>query len=144
MVVFRSFFVLALIAALATGCTQSQPAPTAPSLITSDQLAGTWMLASMELAGEAAQVTPPGARYTLTFAEGRLSTRVDCNVCNGAFALSGDALTAGPTLACTRAACPTMAFENAYTRLLAGESTVTLAGDALVLSSARGALHFRR
>jgi heat shock protein HslJ len=77
------------------------------------------------------------------FAQGRLSTRADCNVCSGEFALSGQTLTAGPALACTRAACPTMAFENDYTRLLGGNSMIALSGDTLALSSERGVLRFR-
>ncbi len=98
----------------------------------------------MQATGEAAQVTPAGAIYTVTFAEGLVSTRADCNTCNGAFALSGQTLTVGPALACTRAACPTMAFETAYTRVLDGEHTSTLSGGVLALSSARGALRFTR
>jgi heat shock protein HslJ len=99
---------------------------------------------SIQPAGQAEQTTPGGARYTLTFADGRLSTHVDCNTCSGAFAVSGQTLTAGPALACTRAACPTMAFENAYTRLLSGDSGITLSGNRLVLLSARGAVRLTR
>jgi heat shock protein HslJ len=69
---------------------------------------------------------------------------VDCNTCSGAFALSGQTLTSGPALACTRAACRTMEFETAYTRMLGGDSTVTLSGATLVLSSARGVLRLTR
>jgi heat shock protein HslJ len=98
----------------------------------------------MQVAGQAVQATPAGATYTLSFADNRLSTRVDCNTCSGTFALSGATLTAGPALACTRAACPTMAFETAYTGILSGDSTVTLSGSTLVLSSERGALSFSR
>jgi heat shock protein HslJ len=141
MTTFRSFFVLALVTA--AGCAQAS-APAAPSPLTHDQIAGAWNLAFVEPAGEVAQAAPSDARYTLAFADGRLSTRVDCNVCNGPFALVGDALTTGPALACTRAACPTMAFGHVYTELLTGTSRVTLAGDTLVLSSARGVLHFTR
>jgi heat shock protein HslJ len=65
-------------------------------------------------------------------------------MCSGAFILSGQTLTVGPTLACTRAACPTMAFESTYTHLLSGDSSVSLSGGTLVLSSARGVLHFTR
>jgi heat shock protein HslJ len=75
---------------------------------------------------------------------GRLSTRADCNVCGGAFQLSGKTLIAGPALACTRAACPTMAFESTYTSMLSGESTVTFSDGVLELSSARGVLRFTR
>ena len=147
---FRSFVGLFAIASLAAGCSEASSTPTSPSStsgalpLTADQIAGTLTLLSIQPAGQAEQATPAGTSYTLTFADGRLSTRVDCNICKGAFALSGQILTAGPMLACTRAACPTMAFENAYTRLLGGESTATLSSDTLVLSSAQGTLRFTR
>src|SRR5262245_19525836 len=144
----RSLAALVVIASL-FGCAgrSSTPAPSpvtgSPSL-TADQLSGTWTLVSIQPAGQADQPTPPGASYTLTFTDGRLSTRVDCNMCNGAFTLSGQTLTAGPLLVCTRAACPTMAFESGYTSLLSGESTVSLSNNVLALSSARGVLRFTR
>ena len=109
-----------------------------------DQLAGTWNLVSIQPTGQPEQTTPASASYTLTIGTDRLSTRVDCNTCSGAFALSGRTMTAGPALACTRAACPTMTFENTYTGLLSGESMVTLSGGTLALSSARGVLQFTR
>jgi len=149
----RSLFTLVVLASLASlvvGCAEST-APTSPSSVssgsntlTTDQLTGTWNLVSIQSAGQAEQTVPQGASYVLTFADGRLSTRADCNLCGGGFKLSGQTLTAGPALACTRAACPTMAFESTYTMLLSGDSTVTLSGNTLVLSSARGVLRFAR
>ncbi len=150
MKICSSLVSLVTVAALAVGCSGSSSAPTSPSAaggslaLTADQLAGTWNLASISPTGQAEQATPTGATYTLTFADGRLSTRADCNSCGGAFALAGQTLTAGPALACTRAACPTMAFENVYTSLLSGDSTVTLSDGRLMLSSARGVLNFTR
>jgi len=144
MVTFRFFAPLVLIAALAGGCSTSAT-PTSPSSsLTAGRLAGTWSLVSMQPAGQVEQATPAGATYAVTFADGRLSTRADCNTCNGSFSLSGQTLTAGPALACTRAACPTMDFENAYTRILGGEGTITLSGASLVVSSPRGVLRFAR
>jgi heat shock protein HslJ len=146
----RSLAALVVIASLVAACAERPSTQASPSSIagtpalTADQLTGTWTLVSIQLAGQADQAAPPGASYTLTFADGRLSTRVDCNVCNGAFTLSGQTLNAGPALACTRAACPTMAFEGGYTSLLSGESTVTLSSNVLALSSARGVLRFTR
>ena len=67
---------------------------------------------------------------------------MDCNVCNGAFALAGQTLTVGPNLACTRAACPTMAFETLYTSILSGDHTAEVTGNTLMLSSSRGRLAF--
>lgn len=132
------YFSALVVVVLAFGCDE---APTAP---TTAQLSGTWNLVSMQPGGQAEQATPPGASYTLTFTDGRLSARVDCNTCGGTYALVGPTLTAGPALACTRAACPTMAFENAFTSVLGGDHTVTLSGDTLLLSSARGRLRFSR
>src|SRR5688572_15245463 len=145
------FLGLALLAFVVTGCSTSTALPSSPTgpsstngALTAGEIAGTWHLQAIAQAGRAEQTAPAGAEYTLTLAEGRLSTRVDCNTCGGAFSISGRTLTAGPALACTRAACPTMAFENEYTSLLAGDSTVTLEGGTLVLSSARGMLRFAR
>jgi heat shock protein HslJ len=112
--------------------------------LTPDQLAGTWKLVSIQNAGQSEETSPSSAEYSLTLADGRLSTRADCNVCVGAFTLSGQTLTAGPALACTRAACPTMVFEAAFTGILSGQHTVTLPDGMLVLSSARGVLRFAR
>ena len=143
-------FAVFLAVAAASGCAESSLAPASPSsvggspAVTVSQLAGTWNLVSIQPAGEIPQDTPAGASYTLTFADGRLSTRADCNTCNGAFALSGQDFAAGPVLACTRAACPTMTFEHTYTGLLGGAGTITLSGDVLVLSSSRGVLRFVR
>ena len=147
--VFRSVARLLIVVSLAAGCSASYSTPASPSgsgwpAITAGQLAGTWNLLSIQPTGEAEQATPVGARYTSTFADGRLSTRVDCNTCSGVFAVSGQTLTAGPALGCTRVACATMAFENVYTSLLGGDSTVALSGGTLVLSSARGMLRFTR
>ena len=130
---------LLVVAALAAGCTTDTV--TTP---TTDQLAGSWLLVSIQPAGKVEQPTPAGARYGVMFAAGRVTAQADCNSCSGVFSLSGSTLTAGPTLICTRAACPTMAFENTYTLILAGDSTVAVLGNKLTLTSPRGVLRFTR
>ena len=144
-----SFGITLLVAALTAACTTSVTSPSAvaasPSpAYTVAQLQGTWTLSSIQRTGEARQDRPFNSTYTLTFDESRLSTRADCNSCGGSFSLNGDTLTAGPNLACTRAACPTMAFENAYTAILSGDSTTVVTNSTLTLSSARGTLQFVR
>ncbi len=146
-----TFVSFLFITSLAIGCAQLTSAPSAPSgidgstALTTDQLAGKWTLVSIQPFGQPEQVTPSNANYTLTLsADGHLSTLADCNGCAGTFALSGRTLTAGPALACTRAACPTMQFEIVYTNLLSGDSTVALSDQVLVLSSGRGMLRFTR
>ena len=147
----RYLSALTILAALSVGCSEALSAPTSPSAaadaasaLTADQLAGTWTLVSIQPTGRGEELTPPGATYTLGFATDRLSTRADCNSCSAAFTVSGHTLTVGPVLACTRAACPTMAFENVYTTLLSGETTATVSPGKLVLSSDRGQLRFAK
>jgi heat shock protein HslJ len=103
-----------------------------------------WTLTSIQPAGRSRQDRPAEANYSITFSDGRLSTRADCNVCNGSFSVKDSTLTAASVLACTRAACPTMEFETAYTSLLSGDSNTVIAGNTLTLSSARGVLTFTR
>ncbi len=147
---FYSLVLIVVASFASASCASSSLTPTFPSSVgdstalTADLLACPWKLRSIQVARKAEEATPPGTNYTLTFTDGRLSTRVDCNVCSGGFALSGETLTAGPALACTRAACPTMAFENAYTSVLGGDSTVTLSDGTLVLSASRGVVSFTR
>src|SRR5262245_5455327 len=125
--------VFIIVAVVIAACSE-RATPTAPddgSL--ASRMAGTWTLVSIQPTGAAFQPTPAGAGYNLTFDGGKLSTRADCNTCGGTFTLSGQTITAGPALACTRAACPTMAFENAYTTMLAGDSTVAVSDRTLML-----------
>ena len=118
--------------------------PTSPLTIDTGQLGGSWTLRSIQRVGESEQAAPAGTAYTLTFTDDRVSTRADCNICNGGFTVSGARLTIGPALACTRAACPTMAFESAYTSILAGESTAAVSAGGLTLTSSRGVVRFTR
>jgi heat shock protein HslJ len=140
---------IALATLVVSACSQSVSSPTAVSsppsaAYAAAQLEGTWTLTSIAVAGEAKQDRPFSSIYTLDFKQGRLSTRADCNTCGGSYSIDGSVLTAGPGLACTRAACSTMAFENAYTGILSGDSTMAVTGSTLSLSSSRGTLKFVR
>ncbi|WP_396623909.1 META domain-containing protein [Luteitalea sp.] len=144
-----AFAVLLAASSFTLACSESSSSPTSPtsssgsSALTAGQLAGTWTLASVQPQGQAAQAVPGGATYTITFGDQQLSTRADCNTCGGSYSIAGQTLTTG-ALACTRAACPTMAFESTYTQMLGGTSTVAIAGSTLTLTSTRGALRFVR
>ena len=81
---FSSLLLALLVAALTAACTQSVTSPTVVSsppsaAYTIAQLEGTWTLASIQRAGEARQDRPFNSIYTLSFNEGRLATRADCN-----------------------------------------------------------------
>ena len=146
----RVFVPFALALFLFTGCSMTSNTPTSPSAaagsagLTADQIAGTWSLVSLQPAGQEAQTVPAGASYTFTIVDGRMSTRADCNMCSSAVTLSGQTLNVAEAMACTRAACPTMAFEAAYTSILGGASAVSQSGTGLVLASSRGVLTFAR
>ena len=131
---------LAAVTLFAAGC----DILTAPSSLTEAQLTGAWTLTSLQASGQASQGVPAGATYTLTLADGNLSAKADCNTCGSRYTLSGKTLTAGPVLACTRAACPTAAFESVYTTILGGESTVGGSATSMTLTSTRGTLRFTR
>jgi len=141
---------LLLIVALAVACSNRASSPTSAPVnggappLTIGQVAGTWTLVSIAPAGEAPQTVPAGASYDLTLDGSRASMKADCNRCNGSLAVGGQTLTIGPALACTRAACPTMAFENAYVALIAGDSVATIDNSSLTLTSTRGVVRYRR
>jgi heat shock protein HslJ len=146
----RSTLALLLAGAFAAACASSPvgpdtlPAGGGSTSITSDQVAGTWMLVSIQPSGQAEQAAPSSMLYSLLLADGRVTAKVECNVCGGSLVVGDQALTIGPLLACTRAACPTMAFGNIYTTILAGDSTARIDGNTLTLTSSRGTLRFRR
>jgi heat shock protein HslJ len=148
---FRSIAALLFIACAGmSACSNTDEMSLGPSAggsgataLTAGQLTGTWTLVSLQTMGGPMQAAPAGATYTLTIADDRVSARADCNTCGGAFRLSGAATTVG-LLACTRARCPTMQFEAVFESLLSGDSTATLIGNTLTLSSSRGTLTFVR
>ena len=148
--IYFSFAALLLVVLSAAACSDTPATPSSPSAstgymaLTSENIAGSWTLTTLQPSGSGVQAVPAGATYTISIADGRLSTRADCNVCNGAATLSTQTVTVGSALACTRAACATMAFETAYLAILTGENTVAVTGTSLALSSPRGRLTFVR
>jgi heat shock protein HslJ len=142
---------VALIVLLASAaCSGSGASPLSPSAgggspaLTAGSVAGQWRLAAVQATGRAEQAAPAGARYTMALTDERASLTVDCNVCGGAVVVNGQSMTIGPRLACTLAACPTMAFGNDYLGVLSGDSAARLTGSTLELSSERGMVRFIR
>jgi heat shock protein HslJ len=139
-----------IILAAGIGCASSSALPTSPTAsngstsLTTEQLTGAWRLQSVQVAGQALQNAPADSNYSVTFTEGRISARADCNSCSSGFALSGSKLSVNSAMACTRAACPTMQFEAVYTSLLSGEHTISVNGSNMTWSSERGSLSFAR
>jgi heat shock protein HslJ len=149
--VYFPLFALIVSAGLTVGaCGATTTSPTSPSAaggstaLTASDFSGTWQLVDVQRVEQAAQPVPEGATYRITFENGKVSTRADCNVCGGAFTMNGQTITIGPALACTKAACPTMNYESEYEAILSGDHSVVIQGRDLRLSSKRGVLHFTR
>jgi heat shock protein HslJ len=121
------------------GC--SDNTPTSP---TPDSVDGVWRIISIQPASQAVQTAPVGAQYQIGFENARAFVRVDCNTCTGPFTLNGGTLTIGPALACTRAACPTAAYETAVVSLLSGAHQVSATQHNLSLTSSRGTVLLQR
>ena len=122
-----------------TGCSDNTPSSPTP-----DSIDGVWRIISIQPAAQPEQTAPVSAQYQIEFDDSRVSLRVDCNTCNGTFALNGSVVTIGPVLACTRAACATAAFESAVVGLLAGDHQVSATLHNLTLTSSRGSVLLQR
>ena len=140
---------IALASLVVSACSSGARTPTSPSptvgstALTADVLSTTWRLHSIQPAGQPEQASPAGADYTLTFTD-RLSLRADCNTCSSSYTISGSTISVANVMACTRAHCPTAAFERDYTSLMNGDFAVTTTGSSMTWSSARGTIRFSR
>jgi heat shock protein HslJ len=115
-----------------------------PSSPTSTELDGVWRIVSIQPATQPVQLAPVGVLYQVTLDDGRMSARVDCNVCTGGFTSDRNTLTVGAQLACTRAACDTASYENAVLTLLSGDHQYTTTLHNLTLTSSRGTMLLQR
>jgi heat shock protein HslJ len=121
------------------GCSDDTPSSPTP-----DSIDGVWRIISIQPPSQPVQTAPVGAQYQVEFENGRASLRVDCNTCNGSFALNGATLTIGPVLACTRAACATASYESAVVSILSGDHQVNATLHNLTLTSGRGTVLLQR
>jgi heat shock protein HslJ len=127
------------------GCGANGPEapPSVPSLGaegSNSSLLGTWLLVSMQEADRpATEVADPSSFQ----AEGRVHLVADCNLCSGGYT-AGEGTLSVTTLACTRAACPSMPLDTTYAGLVGSATAWTATADRLELRSAAGMLRFRR
>jgi len=108
-------------------------------------LQGTWQLVSLQEAGGPVVPAPAPERFTAEFrSDGRLHARADCNSCNASYEAASGNLQVGPAMACTRAYCSSAPLDTDYARLLGEATSWSIEAGSLELSSAAGALRFRR
>ena len=133
---FRKILLLGILAGV--GC--SDDTPTSPSAA----LDGVWRIVSIQPTGLPSQPAPVSAQYQVGFENERVFLRVDCNTCTGPFTSSGSTLLVGPTLACTRAACETAAYESAVVSMLSVAHEMSSTQHNLTLTSPRGTMLLQR
>ena len=131
---------IALILLLAAaGC--ADDTPTSP---TRESVEGVWRIISIQPASQPVELAPVGVQYQVSFDNGVTMVRADCNTCVGPFTRLGSTIAIGPSLACTRAACPTAAFETAVVSLLVGDHQMAMTLHNLTLTSNRGTILLQR
>lgn len=146
-----SRFNAALIAAVSlTACQGSSPSAPSPSSTTppsgalSIETNTVWKLQSLVRADSSEAAIGDPSLFTMSLAEDKsLHARSDCNQASGGYTTSGSTISIGP-LASTRAYCASAPIDTEYLALLGGESTVSISGSTLQLSSSRGTLKFTR
>ena len=137
------FFALALAACGGT-LTGPSVAPATPPAALAIESNTVWHLRSLATADGAIHVIDDPSLFTLTLTDdGKVAARVDCNRALGGYTISGNTVSIGP-LASTKAYCGEMSFDSEFLTLLGGETTATVSGATLQLSSARGTLTFAR
>ena len=111
-----------------------------PSAVTG----GVWKVQSIEtLAGGLVGISRP-ENYTVEFKDGGgLAVKADCNVCSGAYSVSGEALQIGP-LACTRAFCGSASSDTVFLDVLSNARSLGVRGIELSIDSTRGTLRLVR
>jgi heat shock protein HslJ len=103
-----------------------------------------WQLMSIAPLGQPTATVVDPTRYTVRFGfDGSVAARADCNRCGGRYRIEGAALTVGPALACTRAACVPPSFGDQFTAALTTVSTYIQREGELELVYPGGSLRFR-
>jgi heat shock protein HslJ len=146
-----SRFNAALIAAVSlTACQGNSPTSPSPASTTppggalSIDTNAVWNLQSLVRADSSEAAIDDPSLFTMSLADDKsLHVRSDCNLASGRYTTSGSTISIGP-LASTRAYCATAPIDTEYLALLGGESTVSISGSTLRLSSPRGTLTFTR
>lgn len=143
---YLTVVVAALLTAVICGACSGLTSPSGldGTALSPERVGGTWTLVTLQPPGQAEVAPPAGAIFSMEIANGRAAITADCNRCNGPAVVGASTLTVGPLLACTRAFCASAPFDDAFLRILAGESAATLDGNTLTFRSDRGIFHFRR
>ncbi len=100
---------------------------------------GTWRLAAIQRPGATEQAVAADPRYTVAFADGRLSGLAHCNRYTSGYEQPAPGeLRVSPMMAATLMACQGESIASEFLRALGGATHYELRGDRLLLSYADG------
>ncbi len=99
---------------------------------------GTWRLATIQRPGAAEQAVGADPRYTVAFADGRLSGLAHCNRYTGGYEQPAPGQLKVSPIAATLMACPGESIDSEFLRALGGATRYELSGDRLLLSYGDG------
>ena len=99
---------------------------------------GTWRLAAIQRPGAAEQAVGADPRYTVAFADGRLSGLAHCNRYAGGYEQPTPGEIKVSPMAATLMACPGESIDSEFLRALGGATRYELRGDRLLLSYGDG------
>ena len=101
-----------------------------------------WRLQTFELVDSTQIKIEDPTKFTATFGDdGGLGARADCNVCNGSYELTGNAMDVG-LMACTLAYCGEASHHDRYLGALSSAHTFDTAGDRLLIEYDGGRMRF--
>jgi heat shock protein HslJ len=125
-----------LLASVFAGCSDSDDDPLA--------ILGFWQLQYFDLNdGTNVDVDDP-SEYTVDFgADGRVSIRVDCNICGGSYSADDTTINFG-LLACTRAFCGDDSQDREFELVFVGTRAYRIDEGQLLIDYEEGALVFAR
>lgn len=101
-------------------------------------LGGTWRLVEIQRPGAAEQPVAADPRYTVTFANGRLSGLAHCNRYTGGYEQPAPGELKVSPMAATLMACPGESIASEFLRALGGATRYELRGARLLLSYGDG------
>ena len=123
------------------------PPPTEPGAPAADDAArgssasppdGTWRLVAIQRPGAAEQAVAADPRYTVAFADGKLSGLAHCNRYSGGYEQPAPGKLKISPMAATLMACPGESLASEFLRALGGATGYELRGDRLLLSYGDG------
>jgi putative lipoprotein len=116
----------------------AEPAAPAALALSTPPPGGTWRLVAIQRPGAAEQAIAADPRYTVAFANGKLSGVAHCNRYTGGYEQPAPGELKISPMAATLMACPGESIDSEFLRAVGGAKRYELRGDRLLLSYGDG------